>query len=121
MDYAKNSLITEKDFMVDARMGTGSQQTQETPAPSKNYDCVIGYKKIKIHESRSHSVNSNKQGKVLTQTVAVKDQSPLSKAYRLLNHYFDYDKWVQEKNLQPAPKAKPDPSKKKAKKKTLDW
>lgn len=38
-----------------------------------------------------------------------------------MNHYFDYDAWIEERNRNPAQKAKADPSKKKEKKKVLNW
>ncbi len=38
-----------------------------------------------------------------------------------MHHYFDYDAWIEERNSNPAPKGKPDASRKKKKTKVLDW
>jgi len=38
-----------------------------------------------------------------------------------MHHYFDYDAWIEQRNQNPVAKAKADPTKKKTKKKTLDW
>ena len=38
-----------------------------------------------------------------------------------MNHYFDYDQWIEQRNQNPIAKAKADPSKKKDKKKGLNW
>lgn len=38
-----------------------------------------------------------------------------------MNHYFDYDSWVEQMNQAPPRKAKGDPTKKKPKKTTIDW
>ena len=56
-----------------------------------------------------------------TLQIAIKDQSPAAKAYRQMHHYFDYDAWIDERNKNPAPKAKADPTKKKKKPKVLNW
>ena len=51
----------------------------------------------------------------------MKQQDPNSKAIRLLYHYFDYNKWIEEKNSGlHGRKAKPDIKKKKIKKKVLN-
>lgn len=44
------------------------------------------------------------------------DQSPLAKAYRQLNYYFDYESWNDNRNARPNPKSKPNAKFKKKKK-----
>jgi len=117
-DYAKYSYLNDDQILVQERTKT----LNDFRAPEhRNQEGILGYKKIKIHESRSHALNPAKGGKVITSQVAIKDQSPVSKAYRQMNHYFDYDAWIEQRNMNPQAKAKADPSKKKTKKKTLDW
>ncbi|KRX07122.1 Src homology-3 domain [Pseudocohnilembus persalinus] len=78
---------------------------------------VSGYKKIKITAENKESLVNNPQirfddiGEYAY--VSVKDQSLVSKAYRQMNHYFDYDKWNDQMNQQKQKKGKPDPNKKK--------
>jgi len=117
-DYAKYSYLDDTKILVEER----TKKLLDFRAPeNRNSDGIMGYKKIKVHESRSHAINPAKGGKVVTSQIAVKDQSPVSKAYRQINHYFDYDAWIEERNNNPAPKAKADPAKKKKKPKVLNW
>lgn len=51
--------------------------------------------------------------------IPIKDQAPAAKAVRQMGYYFDYHQWNEQKNTNPAPKARPDPKKKKPKKLNL--
>lgn len=44
-----------------------------------------------------------------------KDQEPVTKANRQLDHYFDYDGWNEKMNSRPPKKSKPNPKKKRNK------
>lgn len=80
---------------------------------------ILGYKKIKLTDQNS-SILANPQIKYADGEefayIPIKSQTPLEKGYRQLNHYFDYDKWVEEMNQNgPKKKSRPDASKKRDK------
>lgn len=81
-------------------------------------ESIIGYRKIKPEEGKFKMIPGSSARLVNDTQVAVpiKDQHPTSKAYRQMHHYFDYDKWNEQMNANPPPKATADPTKKKKKK-----
>ncbi|KAL4469850.1 hypothetical protein ABPG72_013593 [Tetrahymena utriculariae] len=80
---------------------------------------IKGYKKVKIDPSQQDSYK-NIQGSYFSQEgdavyIPIKSQDPLDRAYRQLNHYFNYDSWNDQMNQQRQCKSKPNPNKKKEK------
>ncbi|EAS06946.1 SH3 domain protein (macronuclear) [Tetrahymena thermophila SB210] len=80
---------------------------------------IKGYKKVKIDPSQQDSYK-NIQGSYFSQEgdavyIPIKSQDPLDRAYRQLNHYFNYDSWNDQMNQQRQSKSKPNPNKKKEK------
>jgi len=58
--------INSRKILVEER----TRKLHDWRAPeNRNQDGILGYKKIKIHESRSHAVNPSKGGKVTTSQV----------------------------------------------------
>ncbi|KAL4476577.1 hypothetical protein ABPG74_010310 [Tetrahymena malaccensis] len=80
---------------------------------------IKGYKKVKIDPSQQDSYK-NIQGSYFNQEgdavyIPIKSQDPLDRAYRQLNHYFNYDSWNDQMNQQRQSKSKPNPNRKKEK------
>jgi len=116
-DYAHSSYLNEAQLVLEERL----RKLDDPNAPeNRNGEGLLRYKKVKIHESRSHAVNEWKGGKVTYGQKPVRDQTAVGKAYRQMHHYFDYDKWIDERNANPKAKAKADPTRKK-KKQMPEW
>jgi len=66
-DYAKYSYLNDDQILVEERT---KKKLNDYRAPEhRNQEGILGYKKIKIHETRSHAINPAKGGRVITSQV----------------------------------------------------
>lgn len=83
-DYAKISYMDDNQVQFDKNLNSLSfhlkilvqermKKLQDSATQNRNPDGILGYKKIKIHESRSHAVNPSKGGVVQTSQVNYKN------------------------------------------------
>jgi len=137
MDFVKDIISEDSGAPPQENLVVGKKEISENDILNEaliqeNYNSIIGYKKIRITNDPNQALkkrpnfvgNNNNPTPVLNNEFAmvpVKQQDPNSKAIRLLYHYFDYNKWIEEKNNGlHVKKAKPDAKKKKIKKKVLN-
>eukprot|EP01017_Pseudomicrothorax_dubius_P011428 TRINITY_DN14272_c0_g1_i2.p1 TRINITY_DN14272_c0_g1~~TRINITY_DN14272_c0_g1_i2.p1 ORF type:complete len:233 (+),score=67.40 TRINITY_DN14272_c0_g1_i2:60-701(+) len=118
VDYAKQ-FLDEENILLQVRTEEFLKQ-KFAPTPS-NQEGIIGYKTLKNSDVKfkhipGSSIRAYSGDKI---AIPIKDQSQVAKAYRQMSHYFDYDQWIEQRNANPPKKAKPDPSKKKEKKKVF--
>lgn len=79
-------------MIIQARL---KRLEEEKQSQQSNPEGIVGYKKIKIHESLSHAVNSSREGEVKTSMVKIVE------TINDLTHFSFFRKLLKIKALYP--------------------